>query len=673
MRLHQPRCVLRQHDNGFALPLKPLQRAVSLCLNIRCVMISISDLDFHFGSRALYDGASLHIKPKDKIGLIGLNGTGKSTLLRLLVGEYKADGGSISMSKEVSLGFLNQDLLSYDTHESILHVAMQAFEEALRLQDQIDKILVEFETNYTDDLVEKLADLQERFEALGGYTMQAKAEEILEGLGFSTEELQKPLKSFSGGWRMRVMLAKILLQQPSLLLLDEPTNHLDLPSIKWIENYLADYEGAVIIVSHDRAFLDRTTNTTVEVLGGKLVPYAGNYSYYLEEKVERNAIQKGAFENQQAQIRQAERFIERFKAKASKAKQAQSRVKALDKLERIEDVAQDAAKINMKFTFKVEPGRHVLRMEHVTKKYDQKLIFRDTNVHIERGDKIALIGANGKGKSTLMRLVAGTEAPTDGKHQLGHNVIMSFYAQHQLESLTLENEILQEMSEAGSKRNDMELRSVLGSFLFTGEEVFKKIKVLSGGEKSRVALAKTLISEANFLLLDEPTNHLDMVSVNILIQALEQYEGTFIVISHDRYFVENVATKIWYIEDYQLKEYPGTYAEYEVWQEDREKAAKKAGLPSPSANKPQPKEEKKTEAAPAKTSSPDQKKALKELAEVEANIDKLEKEMAVYEKQLADPKIYQNTSQLKDTTVKFEQVKKELAKLNDRWEMLAEM
>ena len=636
-------------------------------------MISISDLDFHFGSRALYDNASLHIKPKDKIGLIGLNGTGKSTLLRLLVGEFKADGGSISMSKEVSLGFLNQDLLSYDTHESILHVAMQAFEEALELQKKIDEILVLFETDYSDDLIDKLATMQERFEALGGYTMQSRAEEILEGLGFLTEELTKPLKSFSGGWRMRVMLAKILLQQPSLLLLDEPTNHLDLPSIKWIENYLADYEGAVIIVSHDREFLDRTTNNTVEVIGGKLVPYAGNYSYYLEEKVERNLIQKGAFENQQAQIRQAEKFIERFKAKASKAKQAQSRVKALDKMERIDDVAQDAAKINMKFTFKVEPGRHILRMEHVTKKYDQKLIFRDTNVHIERGDKIALIGANGKGKSTLMRLVAGTEAPTNGKHQLGHNVIMSFYAQHQLESLTLDNEILQEMSEAGSKRNDMELRSVLGSFLFTGEEVFKKIKVLSGGEKSRVALAKTLISEANFLLLDEPTNHLDMVSVNILIQALEQYQGTFIVISHDRFFVENVATKIWYIEDFQLKEYPGTYHEYETWMEDREKAAKKAGLPSPSAPKTQPKEEKKAEATPAKTASPDQKKALRELAEVEAKIDTLEKELAGYEKQLADPKIYDNSAQLKDATMKFEQVKKELTQLNDRWEMLAEV
>ncbi|WP_303311841.1 ABC-F family ATP-binding cassette domain-containing protein [Hymenobacter sp. BT730] len=635
-------------------------------------MISISDLDFHFGSRTLYDKASLHIKPKDKIGLIGLNGRGKSTLLRILVGEYKPDGGSISMSKDVSLGFLNQDLLSYDSHEPILIVAMQAFAEALDVQKKIDEVLLEFENNYTDDLVDKLATLQERFEALGGYTMQARTEEILEGLGFTTEELQKPLKLFSGGWRMRVMLAKILLQQPSLLLLDEPTNHLDLPSIKWIENYLAGYEGAVIIVSHDREFLDRTTNTTVEVTGGKLVPYAGNYSFYLEEKEERNAIQKGAFENQQAQIKQAERFIERFKAKASKAKQAQSRVKALDKLERIEDVAGDDAKVNIKFNFTVTPGRHILRMEHVSKKYGEKIIFRDTHVHIERGDKIALIGANGKGKSTLMRLVAGSEAPTAGNHQLGHNVIMSFYAQHQLESLRIENEILQEMVEAGSKRSEMELRSVLGSFLFTGDEVYKKIKVLSGGEKSRVALAKTLISEANFLLLDEPTNHLDMQSVNILIQALDQYQGTYIVISHDRFFVENVANKIWYIEDFQLKEYPGTYAEWEQWMEDREKAAKKAGLLTP-APKPAPKEEKKVDASPAKTPSPDQKKALRELAEVEKKIDEREKELAQYEAQLADPQIYQNAAQLKDTTLKFEQVKKELAQLNDRWEMLAEM
>ena len=322
-------------------------------------MISINDLDFHFGSRTLYEKANLHIKPKDKIGLIGLNGTGKSTLLRVLVGEYKPDAGSIQMSRETTLGFLNQDLLSYQTDDSILQVAMQAFEEALLLQKKIDEVLHEFETDYRDELVDKLAKLQEQFEALDGYNIQNKAEEILEGLGFSTDELQRPLRTFSGGWRMRVMLAKILLQKPSLLLLDEPTNHLDLPSIKWLENYLENYEGSVVIVSHDREFLDKTTNTIVEVAQQKLNVYPGNYSFYLEEKELRNEIQKGAFENQQAQIRQAERFIERFKAKATKAKQAQSRAKMLDRMERIEDVAREAPKLPVKLHSSVQPDRHI--------------------------------------------------------------------------------------------------------------------------------------------------------------------------------------------------------------------------------------------------------------------------------------------------------------------------
>jgi len=635
-------------------------------------MISINNLDFHFGSRTLYEDANLHIKPKDKIGLIGLNGTGKSTLLRVLVGEYKPDRGTIQMSRETSLGFLNQDLLSYDTHESILSVAMQAFEEALELQKKIDEVLAEFETDYRDELVDKLARLQEQFEALDGYNMQTKAEEILEGLGFTTEELQRPLKTFSGGWRMRVMLAKILLQEPSLLLLDEPTNHLDLPSIKWLETYLADYEGAVVIVSHDREFLDKTTNMTVEVAQQKLNVYAGNYSFYLEEKALRNEIQKGAFENQQAQIRQAERFIERFKAKASKAKQAQSRVKALDKLDRIEDVAADAPKVNFKFQFKTEPGRHILRLEHMSKRYDDKVIFQNTNVNLERGDKIALIGANGKGKSTLMRIIAGSE-PVDGKHQLGHNVIMAFYAQHQLESLNVENEILQELTEAGSQRNEMELRTILGSFLFTGDQVFKKIKVLSGGEKSRVALAKTLISEANFLLLDEPTNHLDMQSVNILIQALEQYEGTFVVISHDRYFVENVANKIWYIEDYQLKQYPGTYHEYEYWQEQREKEARKNGV---KIEKPAPKtevvEKPKTTGVEQNSLQSDLKKLNQQLKQVEQEVQKLEREIANYETQLGDPKLYKDKNSMQETTQKFDKAKKALQQQNSTWENLME-
>jgi ATP-binding cassette, subfamily F, member 3 len=628
-------------------------------------MISINNLSFHFGSRPMYDDANLHIRPKDKIGLIGLNGTGKSTLLRIIVGEYKPDSGSIQMSKETTIGFLNQDLLSYQTHESILSVAMQAFEEAIYLQAEIDKVLVEFENNFHDNLVEKLANLQERFEALGGYTMQAEAEAILEGLGFTTEELQQPLASFSGGWRMRVMLAKILLQKPSLLLLDEPTNHLDLPSIKWLETYLERFEGAVIIVSHDREFLDRTTNITVEVSGAKLNVYAGNYSFYLEEKVMRNEIQKGAYENQQAHIRQTERFIERFKAKATKAKQAQSRMKQLERLERIEDVAPESAKVNFSFKFSVQPGRHIFRLEHMSKAFGNKVIFRDTNVHIERGDKIALVGANGKGKSTLLRIIAGTE-PIQGKRELGHNVIMSFYAQHQLESLNVDNEILQELQQAGSKKTEVELRTLLGSFLFTSDDVFKKIKVLSGGEKSRVALAKTLISEANFLMLDEPTNHLDMQSVNILIQALEQYEGTFVIISHDRYFVENVATKIWYIEDYQLKEYPGTYHEFEAFQEKREKEAKLQATVAPAPKKEEPKPVRNN--SEFNQLSNQLKQANKKLSELEKNVQRLEQELAKYETELADPKVYGNVSLLQETSKKFESVQKELAKANSQWE-----
>ncbi|RNI22522.1 ribosomal protection-like ABC-F family protein [Rufibacter latericius] len=631
-------------------------------------MISINNLNFHFGSRTLYEDANLHIKPKDKIGLVGLNGTGKSTLLRLLVGEYKPDGGSIQMGRETTLGFLNQDLLSYDTHESILNVAMQAFEEAIQLQLKIDEVLHQMETNYQDEHIDKLAKLQEQFEALDGYNMQIKAEEILEGLGFTTQELQQPLKTFSGGWRMRVMLAKILLQKPSLLLLDEPTNHLDLPSIKWLETYLSAYEGAIVIVSHDREFLDKTITTTVEVSGQKLNVYAGNYSFYLEEKELRNEIQKGAYENQQQQIKQAEQFIARFKAKATKAKQAQSRMKALEKMERIEDVAGDAPVVNFKFQFTVQPGRNILRLENVAKSYGEKLIFKNTHVNIERGDKIALIGANGKGKSTLMRIIAGDE-PIQGARQLGHNVIMAFYAQHQLESLNVENEILQEMVQAGSRRTEMELRGVLGSFLFTGDTVFKKIKVLSGGEKSRVALAKTLISEANFLLLDEPTNHLDMQSVNILIQALEQYEGTFVVISHDRYFVENVANKIWYIEDYVLKEYPGTYHEYEYWMEQREKGIKKVSPQAAAA---------KAQAKPKPTASQQQeleqelKRVNQKMKQIEGLVNELEGKLKNCENKLALPSTYADPAALHEATQQFNKVKAQLDKEQSTWEQLME-
>ena len=542
-------------------------------------MISVSNISYFIGGRPLYENASMFVKPNDKIGLIGLNGRGKSTLLKIINGELTLDAGTISKSGDCTIGFLNQDLLSYQTDDSILAVAMAAFKEVVDIERQIEVIIKKLETEYSDSLVEKLSKLQEKYDHLGGYTIQSKAEEVLEGIGFATADLHRPLKEFSGGWRMRVMLAKLLLEKPSLLMLDEPTNHLDLPSIEWVENYLRNYDGAVMVVSHDRTFLDNVITKTVEVTQQQLVTYEGNYSHYLEEKELRQEIQKNSYENQQQKIRQTERFIERFRAKATKSRQVQSRVKALERMDLIEDVVDDTAAVNFKFKFNQQPGRFIITLNHVSKSYGSLEILRDTSISIERGDKIALIGANGKGKSTLLRIISNTE-PIEGERTLGYNVIQAFFAQHQLESLHVDNEILEELKQAGSGKTEQELRGVLGCFLFSDEDVFKKIKVLSGGEKSRVALAKTLISEANFLLLDEPTNHLDFISENILIQALQQYQGSFVVVSHNRHFITQIANKIWYIEDKKIKEYPGTYDEYEYWRKKNEtEGIKKAEPP----------------------------------------------------------------------------------------------
>ncbi|MBC7915228.1 MAG: ABC-F family ATP-binding cassette domain-containing protein, partial [Pyrinomonadaceae bacterium] len=542
-------------------------------------MIAINNLTFEIGARALYDDANWHIKPGEKIGLIGANGTGKTTLLKIIVGTYSPTSGTISMSKDLKMGYLNQDLLSYQTDKSILHVAMEAFERQNQLHTEIEILLNKLETDYSEDVLHKLSDKQHEFDALDGYSIEFKAHEILAGLGFSEEDQKRNLMEFSGGWRMRVMLAKILLQTPDILLLDEPTNHLDLPSIKWLETYLQADEGAIVIVSHDRYFLDRVVKKIVESRKGKLIPYAGNYSFYLEEKSLREEIQSGQYKNQQAKIKQEERLIERFRAKASKAKMAQSRIKALEKMERVDDVDDDNPTVNFSFKFSKQSGRHVVRMEHVNKAYPGLQILKDAHAVIEKGDKIALIGANGKGKSTLLRIIANADKAFEGMSETGHNVTTTFFAQHQLESLHLENEILRELQAFAPKHTETELRSILGCFLFTGDDAFKKIKVLSGGEKSRVALAKALTADANFLILDEPTNHLDIQSVNILIQALQQYEGTIIAVSHDRYFLDNVANKIWYIENQQIKAYPGTYAEYEEWQAKRPAVIEKPAAP----------------------------------------------------------------------------------------------
>jgi len=629
-------------------------------------MISITNLSYYIGGRALYENANMFIKPKDKIGLIGLNGRGKSTLLKIINGEYTIDGGSISKSNDCTIGFLNQDLLSFQSDDAIVTVAMSAFKDAVDTQRQIETILHKLETEYSDELVEKLSKLQEKFEHLDGYTMQAKAEEILEGIGFSTKDLHRPLREFSGGWRMRVMLAKLLLEKPSLLMLDEPTNHLDLPSIEWVEGYLRTYEGAVIVVSHDRTFIDNVATKTVDVTQQQLVTYEGNYSYYLQEKEQREEIQQNAFDNQQSKIRQTERFIERFRATASKSKQVQSRVKALDRLDRVGEVIDDSAAVNFRFKFKQQPGRYIINLNNVSKSYGTLEILKNTTINIERGDKIALVGANGKGKSTLHRIIAGVE-PVDGERVMGYNVIRAFYAQHQLESLVLENEILEELKQAGSGKTEQELRNVLGCFLFTDEDVFKKIKVLSGGEKSRVALAKTLISEANFLLLDEPTNHLDFISENILIQALQQYLGSFVVVSHNRHFVSQIANKIWYIEDQQIKEYPGTFDEYEYWRKKNELNH----VAQQSKPEPKPKQEKKSVVPITPANDKKLKSLEQDLKKIEKNIEILEGKKSQLEIELAKPEVFGDHIKLKEVQQAFESNNKSLSDANLQWEKTA--
>ncbi|MBX9890328.1 MAG: ATP-binding cassette domain-containing protein [Amoebophilaceae bacterium] len=529
-------------------------------------MITISDLTYHLGKRTLYDAASLHINSKDKIGLIGPNGAGKSTVLNIITGHLKPDEGKITKEKECSIGFLNQDLLSYHSDDSIRNVAMQAFDAVLVTQKKIENLCREMEVNYTDDLLTQLSTLQENFERMGGYEIQSKTEAMLEGMGFTTKDLDRGLSEYSGGWRMRVMFAKLLLQQPSLLILDEPTNHLDLVSIKWVEEYLRNYESAFILVSHDRRFLDATTSKIIEIDQKKFVVYTGNYSDYELQKAKKEELLQNAYTNQQKQLKHSQEFIDRFRAKASKAKLVQSRIKSLEKIEKVESPSLKRKTIKLNFTIKQNPSKIIAVIEKISKAYGPLEILKEATVQIDRGDKIALIGANGRGKTTLLRIIAGHDTADKQQRTFGTNVDMAFYAQHQLEALDLAHTIMEELqqcSDNGPERTEQELRAIAGMFLFTKDDVFKKIGILSGGEKARVALAKVLLSQANCLLLDEPTNHLDILSIDALAQALKQYEGTCLFVSHDRNFVQEVATKIWYIDKGKVKVFPGSYKEFE--------------------------------------------------------------------------------------------------------------
>ena len=640
------------------------------------MLLSLNNITFEFGARAILQDATWHIYANERVGLIGLNGAGKSTLLKILVGEYTITSGQLNKSNALKIGYFHQNLQSEDVEESILNIAMGAYDEALTIKKRLDTVNDEMELEVTDKLIERQADLLEKFEIAGGYEMEYKSAEVLEGLGFATKDLNRPFKEFSGGWRMRVLLGKMILQQPDILLLDEPTNHLDLPSIEWIERYLQSYAGTIVIVSHDRYFLDRMVTKVVEISGNTINHYAGNYSTYEEEKEVRAEFQRREYENQKDYIKQQERFVERFKAKASKATLAQSIVKKLDKLERVDAPDSDAKRIAFKFEMGHNPGKIIATLENVSKAYGDSVIFENANAIINRGDKIALIGPNGQGKSTLLRIISGNEE-IQGERIEGHNVATSFYAQHQLEALGVENEILKELSTSGSKRTDLELRQLLGCFLFNGEDVFKKIKVLSGGEKARVALAKTIIQESNFLMLDEPTNHLDINSVESLVDALNAYEGTFVVVSHDRFFIQKTATVIWEIEDKKIRVFEGTYDEWLLFKEKQKNLATTKGKGKlDNAFVTERKKEKKK--APVKgqvidkEAQKEERRIRNQFSKIEAHIVDLEKQLVDKEAELASPEIYADKDKFKSTEAEYSHIQETLTEQKKEYEILFE-
>jgi ATP-binding cassette subfamily F protein 3 len=659
------------------------------------MLAGLQNVTFEFGARVIVKDATWHIHPGERIGLIGYNGTGKSTLLKLLVGQYQPSAGTVERSRNTSIGYLHQDLLSFETTESIVEVALHAFDKVKSLEKELEDLTKKIEENATDELLLLYSEKLHEFEEAGGYTVEHRTEEVLQGLGFANEDLKRPYREFSGGWRMRVLLAKMILQQPDLLLLDEPTNHLDLPSIEWLEKYLQHYKGAVVIVSHDKYFLNRMVKKIIEVYQRELHVYNGNYSFYEKEKKERVELMQRAFENQQDYIRQQERFIERFKAKASKATQAQSAMKRLEKLDKLEDVEIERPNIRINFNVDKTPGKVLVELKHISKSFNNIQILRNTSAEIERGDKVALIGANGKGKSTLLRIIAGSE-PIEGDRKWGHNIDEAFYAQHQLEALDVNNTVLGEMKESGAKKTELELRTLLGCFLFGGDDVDKKIKVLSGGEKARVALAKTMVSKANFLLLDEPTNHLDMHSTDLLIDALDRYQGSFVLVSHDRYFISKTANKIWEIVDHEIKEFKGGYEEWVEWKErmakrdnekrkaesDTKKAEKSSTAP---VQKQSNRNGDKPQAAPVPVTKPVvpnvpiDKEAKKELQKQQKLFQQLEEEMeqlnrkkAELEGKLAAPDTYSNPVEFKKTEAAYKEVTDKLVITNKRYEEVFE-
>ena len=627
-------------------------------------MLNVHNLSVSFQGEYLFEEVAFMLNAGDRVGLIGKNGAGKSTMLKLLSRELKPDSGTIAADKDVRIGFLKQDI-DFVKGRTILEEAYQAFGEIKTLEQKLDDIhhQIETRTDYESEsyhnLLDMLSDYTHRFDLIGGYLYQGETEKVLLGLGFQRSDFDKLTDSFSGGWRMRIELAKLLLQNNDILLLDEPTNHLDIESIIWLEQFLTTYSGAVVIVSHDKMFLDNVTNRTIEISVGKIYDYPKPYSKFLELRQEIREQQLASQKNQEKKIQQTEKLIEKFRAKASKASMAQSLIKKLDKIDRIEVDEEDNAVMNVRFPVSVTPGKVVLEIDDVSKSYGEKEVLSHVSLLVERGSKIAFVGQNGQGKTTLAKMIIG-ETDYQGTIKLGHNVQLGYFAQNQADYLDGELTVLDTMYHAADDTNRMKIRDILGSFLFRGDEVDKKVKVLSGGERNRLALAKMLLSDFNVLVMDEPTNHLDIKSKNVLKKALQQFEGTLIIVSHDRDFLQGLTDKVYEFKNKNIKEYLGDidfYLEQRAVANFREMEQQKETLLTPTKA-----------AANAEKLSFEQQKQQKA---AQNKLNKIENQIAALEEELKQMDVQMGQGvQSNDYYKEYEQKKRMLEELMTEWENL---
>ncbi len=628
-------------------------------------MLNIHNISVSFSGEYLFEEVSYQLSPGDRVGLIGKNGAGKSTMLKLLAKEYKVDQGTIAIDKNVTLGFLKQDI-DFEKGRTVIEEAQQAFTEIKALEKQIEEVnhalasRTDYESESYHELMVAVGDLSDRYEIIGGYSYQGETERVLQGLGFVRTDFDKNTDTFSGGWRMRIELAKLLLQKNDVLLLDEPTNHLDIESILWFENFLIQYTGVVVIVSHDKMFLDNVTNRTIEISMGRIYDYPKPYTTFLALRDEIRTQQKAAQKNQEKQIQQTEKLIEKFRAKASKASMAQSLIKKLDKIERIEVDQQETAAMKLDFPVSVTPGKVVLELTDVSKAYGPKQVLENVNLLVARSSKIAFVGQNGQGKTTLAKIIA-EELAYQGELKRGHNVQIGYFAQNQAEYLDGEKTVHDTMLDAANESNRIKVRDILGAFLFQGDDVDKYVKVLSGGERNRLALAKMLLEPFNLLVMDEPTNHLDIQSKEVLKQALQRFEGTLILVSHDRDFLQDLSSIVYEFRDQKIKEFLGDIDDYLSMRklEDFRGVEK------------QTQQHQKTETAPNSYKLEKQKKSLKnKLSNLEQKIASIEKEIAEIDSELVLN--YDQTIAQEGFFDRYQQKKTDLEVLMKEWESLSE-